>query len=308
MTGSDLSRRRLPFMQAVSQQDGPVVWITACGHGDEVGGIVVIQEMFKILRRRLLCGTVFAFPLMNPFGFEMVSRQITLSSEDLNRSFPGNPDGSLGERIAHEIFTTIVTTQPTLVLDLHNDWIESVPYALLDYDPGGSHKPTYHRAITAGKESGLYLVVDDEELKSSLSHNLLMNNIPALTLELGRAYVVNEINVKRGVASITNMLASLGMLESDSDVSLYTHTTGFDRQKLLMYSDKPYLSRTGILRFLVKAGEPVTAGQPLAKIVNAFGRHQETVKALHDGVVLGHSDSSAAFPGMPFMSFGLTQA
>ena len=47
MTGSDLSRRRLPFMSAESSKSGPVVWLTGCGHGDEVGGTVVIQEIFK---------------------------------------------------------------------------------------------------------------------------------------------------------------------------------------------------------------------------------------------------------------------
>jgi len=41
LTGSDLSRRRLPFMLAQSAEPGPVVWLTACGHGDEVGGIVL---------------------------------------------------------------------------------------------------------------------------------------------------------------------------------------------------------------------------------------------------------------------------
>ena len=36
MTGSDLSRRRLPVMCATSGNPGPVVWLTACSHGDEV--------------------------------------------------------------------------------------------------------------------------------------------------------------------------------------------------------------------------------------------------------------------------------
>ena len=102
LTGSDLSRRRLPFMSIESRNTGPSVWLTACGHGDEVGGMVVIQEIFKILRKKpLLKGSVYAFPLMNPIGFETASRNITLSKEDLNRSFPGNINGSLAERIAN---------------------------------------------------------------------------------------------------------------------------------------------------------------------------------------------------------------
>jgi predicted deacylase len=305
MTGSDLSHRRLPLMSATSTNLGPLVWLTACGHGDEVSGIVVIQEIFKRIRHLLLCGTIQAFPLMNPLGFETGSRHITMSREDLNRSFPGNPNGSLGERIAHRIFSTIIEVTPTLVLDLHNDWIESIPYALLDRDPGSPHEAAYEKAIRAGKEARLCLIADAEELKRSLSFNLLLHDIPALTLELGKPHVVSESNVTYGIEAIWNILAHLGMVPPPDKPFRYPLPPGFGRGNLLRYSDKPYGSRTGIIRFMAKPGDVVKVGKPLAKIVNAFGRHQETITAINDAIILGHSDSSAAFPGMPIMAFGI---
>jgi len=306
MTGSDLSHRRLPLMTAESANPGPLVWLTACGHGDEVSGIVVIQEIFKNIRRYLLRGSVHAFPLMNPLGFEAKSRHITMSREDLNRSFPGSPNGSLGERIAHRIFSEIIDGKPTLVLDLHNDWIDSIPYALLDNDAKGKHKAAYKEAIRAGKETGLCLIIDAEELHRSLSYNLLMHDIPALTLELGKPYVVSESNVTYGIETIWNILSYLGMMPSRDIPFRYPLPDVFGQGKLLRYSDKPYSSRTGIIRFLAKPGEVIKAGQPLARIVNAFGRHQETMTAMKDAIVLGHSESSAAFPGMPIMAFGVS--
>lgn len=307
LTGSDLSRRRLPLMSAVSDKPGPLVWLTACGHGDEVGGIVVIQEVFKRLRRRLLCGTVQAFPLMNPLGFETRSRHITMSREDLNRSFPGNPQGSLGERIAHRIFSTITAVTPSLVLDLHNDWIESIPYVLVDGDPGSAHKGVYKQSKRIAGKTGLFLIIDAEDLKKSLSYNLLMCDVPALTLELGKSQVVSEANVACGLEAIWNVLAHLGMVAAQQEQFQYPLPPGYGRGQLLRYSDKPYSSKTGIIRFLAKPGDVVQTDQPLAKIVNAFGRHQETITAIHDAFVLGHSDSSAAFPGMPIMAFGVPE-
>jgi len=292
-------------MSATSANPGPLVWLTACGHGDEVCGIVVIQEIFRSIRRRLLRGSIQAFPLMNPLGFETGSRNITMSKEDLNRSFPGNPNGSLGERIAHQIFGTIIETKPALVLDLHNDWIESIPNVLLDQDPGVSHKAAYEDSIRAAKESGLCLIVDAEVLTRSLSLNLLVHEIPALTLELGKPHVVSESNVTYGIEAIWNILAHLGMIAPRDKPFQYPLPPGYEQSKLLRYSDKPYVTRTGIIRFLAKPGNVVKAGQPLAKIVNAFGRHQETMTAIKDAIVLGHSDSSAAFPGMPIMAFGI---
>lgn len=112
MTGSDLSRRRLPVMCATSENPGPVVWLTACSHGNEVSGIVVIQEVFKSIRRRLRCGSVQAFPLMNPLGFEAGKRHITMSGEDLNRSFPGNPMVRWGSALRTKYFQRLRQQNP----------------------------------------------------------------------------------------------------------------------------------------------------------------------------------------------------
>src|SRR3989338_4054302 len=77
LTGSDLSSRRLAIMEIESRNPGPVVWLTAAIHGDEVGGIAVVQEVFKQLRKYpLLKGTIKAMPLMNPIGFESGTRRI----------------------------------------------------------------------------------------------------------------------------------------------------------------------------------------------------------------------------------------
>lgn len=45
--------------------------------------------------------------------------------------------------------------------------------------------------------------------------------------------------------------------------------------------------------------------QPIAKIYNAFGKLQVTMIFTEDGIILGHSDTSVAFPGKPIMSFGI---
>jgi uncharacterized protein len=307
MTGSDLSRRRLPIMCATSENPGPVVWLTACSHGDEVSGIVVIQEVFRSIRRRLIRGCVQAFPLMNPLGFESGLRHITMSGEDLNRSFPGNSNGSLGERIAHKIFETIIKTEPELVVDFHNDWIESIPYVLIDHDPGKQHNRAYRKSIQAAKQAGMCMIVDEEEVHKSLSFNLLLRDIPAITFELGKPNIVSESYVTYGLEAIWNILADLGMIAPRDKPFRYPLPPDYAHDKLLRYSDKPYGAKTGIIRFLAAPGDVVKTGQPLAKIVNAFGRSQETMTAIEDGIVLGHSDSSVAFPGVPIMAFGINE-
>lgn len=305
LTGSDLSLRRLPLMSATSSSPGPVVWITACGHGDEVGGIVIVQELFKRIRRQLLCGSLHAFPLMNPIGFETASRSITMTREDLNRSFPGSAWGSLGQRIAERIFATIMETRPDLVLDLHNDWIESIPYVLVDGDPGTAHQAAYERAKSIAGVAGFCSILDTEALHATLTGSLLLNDVPALTFEMGEPYVINEQNVQYGLGAIWNILARLGMVVPPVESFRYPLPPRYAQGSALRYSDKPYSSKSGIVRFIARAGDEIKAGQPFAKVVNAFGKHQETLFAQNDAIILGHSDSSVVFPGMPVMAFGI---
>ena len=305
LTGSDLSRRRLPIMAAESVNPGPVVWLTACGHGDEVGGIVIIQEIFRYLRKKnaLRRGGIHAFPLMNAMGFENDSRHITLSEEDLNRCFPGNPAGSLAERIANMIFTTITETAPSLVLDLHNDWLNSIPYALLDMSGSLELTESHARSMELARRSGLLIIGDDEAIDTTLSRSLLRAGIPSLTMELGESYVVNEKNIIMGVRSILQILSGLGIVENGHDGFEYPFPEEL-RGRLLRYHDRPLCSSSGIIRFQAKPGDSVRRGQPIARIHNAFGKVQETMKAGKDGIVLACRDSSVAFPGLALMAFG----
>lgn len=308
LTGSDLSRRRLPLMRAVAPATGPVVWLTACSHGDEVGGMVIIQEIFKRIRKRgMSAGALHALPLLNPVGFETASRNIPPTGEDLNRSFPGDPAGTLGQRIAHKIFTTIMETGPALVLDLHNDWINSIPYAVLDPDPGPPHRATYQQAVEWTEATGFLTIRETQEVRATLSHSLLRKGVPAVTLEMGQSFTVNERHTATGVAAIWSILGRLGMVPPGDEPARHPLVDTL-QGRLLNYSDQPFSSTSGIIRFLVKPGQLVRKGQPIARSYNAFGKLQETLHALNDGVVLGHSDSSVVFPGMSFMAFGVEAA
>ncbi len=292
-------------MAVESVNPGPVVWLTGCIHGDEVTGIVTIQEVFKKLRKQpLIKGSVHAFPLMNPIGFESGSRNITISREDLNRSFPGDKNGSLAERMADKIFTTIRQTNPNLVLDLHNDWMKSIPHTIVDPNPVPTNKQAHEFAVKVAEKAGFPVVRDTENIKHSFSYSLLAHNVAALTIELGESYVVNEENVEYGVKSILGILAYLEMMKKPEQDFIFQLPKAV-KGKALRFSSLPVSSTSGVIRFLVQPGDLVKKGQAVAKIYNAFGKLLDTILCLNDGIVLGHSDSSVAFPGAPVMAFGV---
>lgn len=306
LTSCDLSRRRLPKLEVRSNQVGPEVWLTACAHGDEVGGIVVVHEVFRLLTRLpLLRGSLRAFPLMNPVGFDVCSRHVTLSEEDLNRSFPGHPEGTLAERLAFTILNEILPTKPALVLDLHNDWTRTIPYAVID-PPASSaseqERGAHSDARDAARKTHFPVVVEPNPLRRTLSHTLVQHGVPAVTIELGESRVVNETNVAMGVAAIRRVLADLEMVTPDPDLAERSITFPVEE---LQYSSQPLCSTSGILRFHCDPGQTIRAGDPLARVQDAFGRHLETLRAQADALVLGVSDSSVAYPGAPVAALGL---
>jgi predicted deacylase len=241
---------------------------------------------------------------MNPLGFEAGARHVTMSEEDLNRSFPGSAKGTLAERIADKIFAAICETRPAVVLDLHNDWIGSIPYTVLDPPPSASAPSSYEKAAALAAKAGLPVVTEQEAIRKTLSHSLLQRDVPALTIELGEAYVVNEKFVEAGVRTALAVLAELGMVEPEREPFVYPLPPGA-AGRTLRYSSQPTSSTSGILRFLARPGDLVRARQPVAKVFNAFGRLQETLAAPADALVLGKSESSVAYPGAPVMAFGL---
>jgi len=305
LQSSDLSYRRLPIMSMESSHSGPTVFLTGCAHGDEVSGMVIIQEIFKAVKKILIKGTIHAFPLLNPIGFEMATRDIALSDEDLNRSFPGDPNGSLAERIADKIITTIAAKKPSIVLDLHNDWTKSIPYAFLDHAPNIINSDAYKKSYEIMDKTGLLPILDTEKVEGTLSYSLISRNIPALTLELGEPYVINENNIEYGVKVIMNILEHLEMIEKQKESFVYLPTEPLKNKPLYFFHQVG--SASGVIRFMAKPGDIVKKGHPIARIYNAFGRHEETVNAKNHGIVLGHSDFSVSYPGAPIMSFGVLE-
>jgi len=311
LIGSDLARRRLPWMEARSgssaggDADSPLVWLTACCHGDEVGGMVVIQELFKALRARpLLRGTLRAFPLMNPIGFDQCSRLLPASGEDLNRAFPGDPSGSLAGRIAHFLFEQIVHSEPVLVLDLHNDWIRSIPYCVIDARGGEVSAASREAAIGHASGIGFPVVGETEVIEGSLTHSLLARGVPAVTLELGESHVVNEDNVAQAAGAIWAALAELGMVAADGTFPKPTAPT-CPAGSPLRYTNRPLATKSGVARFICRPGQLVAQGEPLVRVVNAFGRQQEVLRAPAEALVLGHADSSVVFPGTPLLALAV---
>ncbi|MGW8369959.1 MAG: hypothetical protein ACWGPN_14950, partial [Gammaproteobacteria bacterium] len=212
----DVIQRRVPVLTLDSGKRGATVWLSGCIHGDEPGGAAIIHDVIGAVRESgMRRGVIHALPLINSMGFENVSRYINSDREDLNRCFPGNPKGSMGERIARRLFDMIAKTQPDLVIDLHNDWIQSMPYLLLEPRAHFRAPGLRARTIEAGRATGLLMVQDSdsaEAMSRSLTGALVASGVCAFTLEAGGAGAIVEASVAAGKVAVLGALHHLGII------------------------------------------------------------------------------------------------
>jgi len=96
-------------------ENGATVYIIGGIHGDETAGWTAANLLREVCPR---AGTVYVLSPANVYGAEHDQRT-TKSMRDLNRSFPGDPEGWDAERIAASIYGDIAERRPDIVLDLH---------------------------------------------------------------------------------------------------------------------------------------------------------------------------------------------
>ena len=97
------------------KDEGLAVYVVAGIHGDETAGILAAE---RLKRSRIERGTLYILSTANGYGAENDQRK-TEEERDLNRNFPGDPEGWDAERIAAAIYGDIEEKQPAVVLDLH---------------------------------------------------------------------------------------------------------------------------------------------------------------------------------------------
>ena len=108
---------QLPVRVIRGKRSGPVVFVSAAIHGDELNGIEIIRRLRKLHILKKLKGTLILVPIVNVYGIMTLSRYLP-DRRDLNRSFPGTSKGSLAGRVAKNFFEEIVK-KSDLGIDLH---------------------------------------------------------------------------------------------------------------------------------------------------------------------------------------------
>ncbi|NBD15153.1 MAG: deacylase [Cyanobacteria bacterium] len=265
----------LPVTILHGVEPGPCLWLSAAIHGDEVNGVEIIRQVLEQVNPQTLRGTLIAVPIVNVFGFLEQSRYLP-DRRDLNRCFPGSPEGSLASRLAH-LFMREIVSRCTHGIDLHtaSDHRTNFPQIRANLkDP-----ETYRCAKAFGAPVMIHATTRDGSLRQAAAKK----GIPILLYEGGEALRFDPEAIRVGTNGILGVMNILGMTQF-SPVTAFT-AVEIEKTKWVR------ASRGGILRLQVRLGESVLKKQILATIANPFGKQGVKVRSPVAGLVIGQTQN-----------------
>ncbi|MDH3713026.1 MAG: N(2)-acetyl-L-2,4-diaminobutanoate deacetylase DoeB [Gammaproteobacteria bacterium] len=114
----------------IANGSGPTALLTGANHGDEYEGPTALSKLAGSLQAAQVGGRVIIVPFMNYPAFRAGRRTSPIDAGNMNRVFPGKPDGGITEKIA-DYFQRVLLPMSDFVLDLHSGGktLEFVPFA-----------------------------------------------------------------------------------------------------------------------------------------------------------------------------------
>ncbi|MGH8522982.1 MAG: succinylglutamate desuccinylase/aspartoacylase family protein [Gammaproteobacteria bacterium] len=278
-----------PVVVVRGVRPGPTLCLTAAVHGDEINGIQIVQRIIHSLEPEKLSGSVIGVPIVNLRGFRQNSRYLW-DRRDLNRYFPGHPQGNAAARIAYSFFHGIVMQCDALV-DIHT---ASSRHTNLKELRANALKPAVKRLAQG---FGPIAVVHSKGMRGTLRRAADAAGVPAVTLELGESHRIQPSKVEQGYRGIQSLMAALEMVDEKkpaADAPLFFH-----RSKWVRANDG------GLFLSRVTLGEAVRAGQLLGIVTDPISEERNEILSSHDGRVLGMAVNQVVMPGKRLFRIGM---
>ncbi len=205
----------------VGDADGPTVYVQAAQHGNEVNGPEVLRRLHDELRERIEAGRIIAVPIASPLTFDHSSyttpRAIEGTNANMNRVWPGDPDGTVHERIAARLWE--YAGEADIIVDLHTMSPDALSHVVVTDgdDEALALARTFGTDLTlveSRPEEGSH-EWHQRNFSGKLRVTATEHDITCITPELGHNTWVVEPAVETGIEGVRNVLREVGVLPGD---------------------------------------------------------------------------------------------
>ncbi|MCM3764666.1 M14 family metallopeptidase [Neobacillus niacini] len=291
----DLIEEKLPVFLIHGEKEGPTVLIFGGIHGCEYTSIDAALELGKSIDPKEINGKIAVIPIANPASF--YARSIYVHPEDkknLNRSFPGKPDGTAAEKLAYCLNETAIKATDYLI-DLHGgDMIEAlVPFSI--YQVTDDSELTHQSKQLASLFGIEYVVGSTGQVNGSTYGTAAKQGKVAAIVEAGQQGILDKSKSLLLQKGTKNALCSIGVLNGK--------TVSNPTQQLQTF-DWTFADSAGLWYPVVSIGEMVEEDQLIGKITDEFGETIKEYYASVSGVVLFLVTSLAINKKDPLLAIG----
>lgn len=219
-------RERLALERTVFEGGpGPRLAVVSGIHGDELEGLYVCHRLaafFETLdktRPEALLGAVELYPALNPLGLDTLTRAVPIYGVDLNRNFPGDPEGLLPHRLAHAAMRALA--RAALVIDIHasNVYLREIPQVRIA-------RAFADRLMPIAHTMNLDLIWVHEAstvLENTIAHSLNAWSVPCLVVEMGVGMRITPVFAEQVSIGILHAARTLGVLAADVPLEQAMH-------------------------------------------------------------------------------------
>jgi uncharacterized protein len=280
---------------------GPQTVLITGQHGTELMAQDLLEETYNRCRPAEMRGTVTVVFCLDRLAAERgIPVRNPRDGKNLNRVWPGKPDGSYSERLAHQVWSELVAPSAA-VIDLHGgEWDEQiVPFALV---PQVGDADLDRRALDLTLASGVSLIEKIDATGDWLGKGTLIAESAragktALAIEVGGGGVRTGREREAGGAMLRRMLMVLGHLDDKP--------CGAQEGKILDHSVLVRAPAPGVLVSHVRPGEMVRTGDVLANLRSFGGSHRAQVSSQTEGVVMLRSAARVVAEGALIAKIGV---
>jgi len=269
----------------------PKVTILTGMHGDEFSGLLIIKKLLDKLE--LKTGTLQIILCANPIAGFSKTRESTIDSTDLNRCFPGNPNGTITERLANKL--THIMADSDLVIDIHNMQNKTKPTLLLISCNNKTDEKTIEiiKVFNAERVWKIH-AISEEKYSQTLGAFLARQMIPHFAVEVDAIETASEDDINFIINGIENVLAKFKMVEKEI---IEKELKYFKRMQLFSHT-------AGIFTPLKEVDEEIKEGEDIGGILNINEFVEEPVKCQNKGFVCDISKRKFVHEGEHIASIG----
>lgn len=267
---------------------GPTVLVMGGNHGDEYQGQIAAMKLARELTAEMVSGRIILIPSLNFPAARAATRLSPLDGMNLNRAFPGEPEGSVTSQIAH-FLTTVLFPLSDVVIDIHSGGrsMEFVPCAHMHLVPDPEQRRSMLAAMLAWNTDFAFLYADIAG-SGLLPVEAENQGKLVVTTELGGGEAIPAHVHRIAESGLRNVLVHVGALRGEEQTRVSLGLPPTILTQALNREDYLLAPESGIFEIKYELGSKIAKGDVVGVIhhLERPDRQPEAVIAQHEGYLV----------------------